>query len=195
MSDDAGAAPSTHTSAATGHEVLAVVFQVRAGELSVLLWQRALPPHAGAWALPGGRLGDEEALGASIRRQLAQKVDVREVAHLEQLETHGTPDRYPSLRILATGYLGLVPSNLDPPVPDDTAWQPARGLPDMAFDHADLIASGRRRLRAKLSYTNAGFALAPPTFTMSELRTCYRAALGHDVPVTNLQREIGRAHV
>lgn len=62
----------------------------------------------------------------------------------------------------------------------------------MAFDHAELIASGRRRLRAKLSYTNVGFALAPPTFTLSELRGCYRAALGHDVSVTNLQRVLLR---
>ncbi|MGC7322693.1 NUDIX hydrolase, partial [Mycobacteroides abscessus subsp. massiliense] len=43
-----------HTS--TAHEVLAVVFQVRhfdqaqTPELAVLLWQRALDPHRGAWA-------------------------------------------------------------------------------------------------------------------------------------------------
>lgn len=171
-----------------GHEVLAVVVQVRAGGLSVLLWQRALAPYAHAWALPGGALGGEEDLYSSIRRQLAQKVDVRELAHLEQLETRGNPQRYPGHRVLATAYLGLVPSHLDPQMPADTAWHPAEALPEMAFDHAELVHSGRRRLRAKLSYTNAGFALVPPTFTISELRSCYRAALGHDVSATNLQR-------
>lgn len=171
-----------------GHEVLGVVFQVRGSELSVLLWRRALAPYAGAWALPGGALGDEEDLDASIRRQLAQKVDVRELAHLEQLETRGGPQRYPGYRVLATAYLGLVPSHLDPHVPTDTGWHAVTDLPEMAFDHAELVSSGRRRLRGKLSYTNAGFALVPPTFTISELRTCYRAALGHDVSATNLQR-------
>jgi ADP-ribose pyrophosphatase YjhB (NUDIX family) len=42
----------------TGHEVLAAVLQVRGGVLQVLAWQRARPPDAGRWALPGGRLGD-----------------------------------------------------------------------------------------------------------------------------------------
>jgi 8-oxo-dGTP diphosphatase len=62
----------------------------------------------------------------------------------------------------------------------------------MAFDHGDIALAGRERLRAKLSYTNIGFALAPPAFTISELRALYRAALGHDVSATNLQRVLLR---
>ncbi len=183
---------SENASGTSGHEVLGVVLQVRRGVLSVLLWHRALPPYEGAWALPGGALGDREDLGASIRRQLAQKVDVRELAHLEQLETRGDPARYPGRRVLATAYLGLVPANLDPRVPPDTAWHPADRLPEAAFDHAAVVASGRRRLRAKLSYTNIGFALVPPAFTIPELSHSYRAALGHDVSPTNLQRILTR---
>nr|WP_234305867.1 NUDIX domain-containing protein [Nocardiopsis alba] len=174
------------------HEALAVVLQIRAGELCVLLWRRALPPFEGAWALPGGRLGACESLGSSIRRQLAQKVDVRDLNHLEQLETRSDPDRDPQRRTLATAYLGLVPAHIDPVVPDDTGWHPAADLPPMAFDHATFVRSGRRRLRAKLSYTNVGFALAPPEFTMSELSGYYRAALGHDVAATNLRRVLIR---
>lgn len=183
---------STNATDPMGHEVLAVVLQVRQKKLCVLLWQRALPPYADRWALPGGALGPREELDDSVRRQLAQKVDVRELAHLEQLGTHGDPDRYPGRRVLATAYLGLVPVDADPGLPDDTGWYPADLLPDMAFDHARIVSSGRRRLRAKLSYTNIGFALAGPTFTMSQLRVCYRAALGHDVSATNLQRVLTR---
>jgi hypothetical protein len=62
----------------------------------------------------------------------------------------------------------------------------------MAFDHLAIVLSGRERLRAKLSYTNIGFALAPPAFTIAELRRLYRAALGHDVSATNLQRVLLR---
>ncbi len=57
------------------------------------------------------------------------------------------------------------------------------------------MLAGRERLRAKLSYTNVGFALAPDTFTISELRDLYRAALGHDVSATNLQRVLLRRHL
>ena len=57
------------------------------------------------------------------------------------------------------------------------------------------MLAGRDRLRAKLSYTNVGFALAPETFTISELRRLYAAALGHEVSATNLQRVLLRRNV
>ena len=174
------------------HDVLAVVLQVREEELRVLLWERAREPFRGAWALPGGALGPDETLEDSTRRHLAAKVDVREVAHLEQLTTLSDPARHPTRRELATGYLGLVPHGIDPEVPGDTAWHAVARLPRLAFDHRDLVLAGRDRLRAKLSYTNLGFALAPPEFTLSELRSLYAAALGHEVSTTNLQRVLLR---
>ncbi|HSF26526.1 MAG TPA: NUDIX domain-containing protein [Actinomycetes bacterium] len=169
-----------------------MVVTVRAGRLQVLLWRRARPPYEGFWALPGGALGPDETLGASVARQLAAKVDVRELTHLEQLETRSEPDRDPRGRAVATAYLGLVPVQADPEVPADTAWHPVDALPATAFDHGSIVASGVERLRGKLSYTNIGFALAPPVFTISELREVFRAALGHDVSATNLQRVLVR---
>jgi len=174
------------------HEALAVVLQVRGGELQVLLWQRAREPFLGAWALPGGYLEYGETLEESIRRHLATKVDVRELSHLEQLVTLSDPDRHPDAWVLGTAYLGLVPEHIDPAVPDDTDWHPVGDLPALAFDHDEIVLAGRERLRAKLSYTNIGFALAPPAFTISELRVIYQAALGHDVSATNLQRVLLR---
>jgi len=176
------------STATFAHEALAVVLQVRDDALQVLLWQRAQEPFLGAWSLPGGRLGPDETLEGSIRRHLADKVDVRELAHLEQLETRSEPGRDPERRLIATAYLGLVPANLDPAIPPDTAWHPVADLPPTAFDHGAIVLAGRDRLRAKVSYTNIGFALAPPAFTVSELRALYRAALEHDVSATNLQR-------
>ena len=158
----------------------------------MLLWERAREPEAGAWALPGGYLEPTETLERSIRRHLAAKVDVRELSHLEQLGTWSAPARHPDERQLATAYLGLVPANVDPAVPEDTAWHPVDRLPRMAFDHGEIVLAGHERLRAKLSYTNLGFALAPPTFTISELRELYAAALGHEVSATNLQRVLVR---
>src|SRR3954449_8887491 len=90
------------------HTVVAVVLQVRGRRLQVLLWQRALEPFAGAWSLPGGELREGETLEDSIRRHLATKVDVRELTHLEQLETLSDPERNPLEWELATAYLGLV---------------------------------------------------------------------------------------
>ena len=174
------------------HAVLAAVLRVRDGRLQALLWQRGREPYAGAWALPGGRLEADETLEESMLRHLAEKVDVREVSHLEQLETRSDPARSPGPRELATAFLGLVPRDADAAVPDDTRWHPVDELPPLAYDHEPILLAARERLRGKLSYTNLGFALAPAAFTMAELRDIYTAALGHAVSATNLQRVLLR---
>jgi 8-oxo-dGTP diphosphatase len=174
------------------HEVVAVVLSVRDGVLSVLMWRRAKAPHNRRWALPGGGVGPDERLRTAILRHLADKVDVHEVAHLEQLATHSNIKRDPRGRVLATAYLGIVPSSAAPSLPADTLWHPVTELPQTAFDHADFIAAAVDRLRAKLSYTNIGFALAPHEFTMSALRDIVSAALGYPVTQTNLARVMTR---
>jgi 8-oxo-dGTP diphosphatase len=174
------------------HEVLAAVLQVRAESLQVLLWERAQEPHVHRWSLPGGRLGSTEDVETSIKRQLAEKVDVRQLSHVEQLSVFSAPDRVPGERVVASAFLGLVPSDNDPALPEDTAWHPVESLPRTAFDHESIVRRARNRLRAKLSYTNLGFGLAPPTFTISALRELYSAALGYRVSATNLQRVLSR---
>ena len=171
------------------------MLQVRDDLLQVLLWQRARAPFAGYWALPGGLLSPGETLEESIRRHLAAKVDVRDVAHVEQLGIWSEPGRNPAGWELATAYLGLVPLGVDPRLPPDTGWHPVDRLPRTAFDHGSIVLSGRERLRGKLSYTNIGFALAPETFTLAELREIYVAALGYEVSATNLKRVLLRRGV
>lgn len=205
----------TRVTRATGHEVLAAVLRVSGDGVQVLAWQRALDPARGRWALPGGRLGDDEDVERSVLRQLAEKVDVREVAHVEQIGVFSHPARVPGARLIATAFVGLVPSDVDPAIPADTAWRPVTppvtgldpapeslptpvrppALADAAFDHGTIVAAARDRLRAKLSYTNLGFAIAPREFTISALRDLYVAALGHPVSATNLQRVLTRRAV
>lgn len=157
-----------------------------------MLWQRARNPESGCWSLPGGELGDEEGVEVSIRRQLAEKVDVRKLTHVEQLAVFSDPARVPGSRVLATAFLGLVPCDVDPELPADTAWHPVAGLPPTAFDHHSIVLRARDRLRAKLSYTNIGFALAAEEFSVATLRELYSAALGYPVSATNLQRVLSR---
>ena len=101
----------------------------------------------------------------------------------------------PGARVVATAFLGLVPSDAEPAVPEDTAWHLVAEPPPIAFDHAAIVTAAHERLRAKLSYTNLGFALAPRSFTISALRDLYVAALGHAVSATNLQRVLTRRGV
>ena len=193
----AGEAPQASRSEAPrfSHEVLAVVLQVRHQQLNVLPWRREAAPFEGRWALPGGPLGADERLGTSLGLHLATKVDLTDVAYLEQLETRSYLRRDPRGRVLATAYLALVAADVEPRIPADTAWHPVQDLPPTAFDHGSIAESGRDRLRAKLSYTNIGFALAAETFTIAQLRDIYAASAGHPVSATNLQRVLTRRGV
>jgi ADP-ribose pyrophosphatase YjhB (NUDIX family) len=115
--------------------------------------------------------------GEQLEAALSRAIDVGAFAHVEQLET----------RVLADGTLATVYLGLARPGSDVGA---ARG--EHGPEERMLVAAAQARLRAKLSYTNLGFALAPEVFTISELREVYVAALGHDVSATNLQRVLLR---
>jgi 8-oxo-dGTP diphosphatase len=119
--------------------------------------------------------------GESLARALERAIDVGALAHLEQLETRILRDGS-----LATVYLGLARPGTDL----GGEWRAigSRTTPE----RQELVGAAQARLRAKLSYTNLGFGLAPEVFTISELRDLYVAALGHDVSATNLQRVLLR---
>ena len=110
------------------------------------------------------------AADESLAAALGRAVDVPALAHVEQLETRVLRDG-----TLATAYLGLARTAIE-------------GAVASSADERELVSAAQSRLRAKLSYTNVAFALAPATFTISELRELYVAVLGHDVSATNLQR-------
>ena len=162
----------------------------------MLLWERALDPQRGAWSLPGGQLRHDEDMTSSVRRQLAEKVDLREIAHLEQLAVFSDPHRVPGTRTIASTFLGLVPS---PATPAAAARHPLapgqRAAADGVRPRRRWSTHARTRLVAKLSYTNIGFALAPKEFALSTLRDIYCAALGYQVDATNLQRVLERRNV
>ena len=157
----------------TWHTTVGVVLRAHGGRLEVVLADGALP------SAPLAR-------GESLEAALARAVDTAALAHLEQLETRVRADGE-----LATAYLGLVRSDLEL----DGDWHTVARLPRLDPDDAAIVTAAQARLRAKLSYTNIGFALAPATFTISELRQLYVAALGHDVAATNLQRVLLRRGV
>ena len=101
-------------------------------------------------------------------------MDLTDIAHLEQLETRSDPARTRAAGCWPPPTWPWCRPRL-PGGPGDTAWHPVDDLPPTAFDHGSIVGSARDRLRAKLSYTNIGFALAPEAFTIAQLRDIYAA--------------------
>jgi 8-oxo-dGTP diphosphatase len=62
-------------------------------------------------------------------------------------------------------------------------------LPELAYDHGDIISYAHDRLKAKLTYTNAIFAFLPRTFTLTELQSAYEAVLGRELDKRNFRKK------
>jgi 8-oxo-dGTP diphosphatase len=170
-----------------------VVFTVRAGRLHLLLVRRGNPPYQGHWALPGGFLDIGEDLDTCAQRELEEETGVSGV-YLEQLYTFGRPGRDPRERVISVTYYALVPAGrISPKAASDAAevdWFAVDRLPELAFDHAEIVATAHRRLVAKLDYSTIAFQLMPETFTLSELQRVYESLLNEPLDKRNFRKRI-----
>jgi len=171
------------------------VFTVLGGALQVLVVQTTGGPFAGAWALPGGLVHDQESLDAAAARELMARTGVGDV-YLEQLYTFGRPDRDPAVRVVSVAYVALIPhagrfpGTTDNPKYCQVIWCPVHRVPALAYDHAEIVRTAVARLQAKLQYTNLVYTLLPLAFTLSELQSVYEAILARSLDRRNFRKKI-----
>ena len=174
-----------------------VIFSLRRSALHVLLIRRAAPPFKGKWAIPGGFVEPGESLEEAARRELLEETDLNDV-YVEQLYTFGDPKRDPRGRVVTVAYFALVPEDVLAQAGDDAAeadWHPVDQLPELAFDHAEIVSYALQRLRYKLEYTSVGFELLPNEFTLTDLQTAYEIVLGEKLDKRNFRRRILEAEI
>jgi 8-oxo-dGTP diphosphatase len=174
-----------------------VIFSVRARGLKVLLVRRAAAPYRGRWSLPGGFGRLSESLDDAARRELQEETEVRDV-YLEQLYTFGAPRRDPRGRVISVAYFALVAADVNARATEgdiEVNWQPVGELPELAFDHGEIVRYALQRLRYKLEYTSIGFELLPNEFTLTELQSAYEIVLGENLDKRNFRRRILEADI
>jgi 8-oxo-dGTP diphosphatase len=168
-----------------------VIFTIRNDNLCVLLIKRARGPFADHWALPGGRVGEREALEQAADRMLAEKTGVTGV-YLEQLYTFGGLQRDPRGRVVSVAHYALVPGDRVQLslAAEGVAWHEVERLPALAFDHQEIVAMAKRRLAAKLEYSTIALQLMPEKFTLGELQTVYESILGTVLDKRNFRKRL-----
>jgi 8-oxo-dGTP diphosphatase len=170
-----------------------VVFALDDEDLQVMLIQRKLLPFAGQWALPGGFVRVEETLEAAAQRELREESGLAGI-FLEQLYTFGEIQRDPRERVVTVAYYALV--NLaghDVRASTDAAqaaWFPVSELPELAFDHAQIVEVALERLRGKVRYQPIGFELLPERFTLRQLQHLYEIVLGRPLDKRNFRKKV-----
>ncbi|MGD2081811.1 MAG: NUDIX domain-containing protein [Chromatiales bacterium] len=168
-----------------------VVFTIREERLKILLIRRGAEPFRGMWALPGGFLEIGEDLETCAKRELEEETGISGL-YLEQLYTFGDPHRDPRERVISVTYFALVPSGRlelrASSDADQADWFPVDALPELAFDHREIIALARRRLKAKLHYSTIAFQLMPECFTLGELQRVYEVLLDEPQDKRNFRK-------
>lgn len=125
------------------------VLRHRDERLEILLVRRARGPYDGKWALPGGFVEIDEDLEAAARRELAEETGLEGMS-LEQLRTFGDPGRDPRERVITVVYIAVLDGGQADvraaSDADEADWFDVTELPDLAFDHDDIIAAAVRRV-------------------------------------------------
>ena len=123
-----------------------VVVIARSGP-SVLLVQRGNEPFAGRWALPGGFVEEYEPVDEAAPRELHEETGLR-LSELELLGVYDTPGRDPRGWTVSAAFLSHVSEPALVSGADDARdarWFDADALPELAFDHARIVADALAR--------------------------------------------------
>jgi 8-oxo-dGTP diphosphatase len=169
-----------------------IIFGFDGDELKLLLVNRGVAAEKDTWSLMGGWLQPKETLQQAADRILFELTGLTDV-YLEQLGTFGDPNRDPVERTVAIAYFALIN------VPDydarishsfDAQWFSMKELPDMLFDHTEMVNMAIERLRYKAAFHPIGFELLPEKFTIPQLQNLYEAIYGTGMDKRNFSRKI-----
>lgn len=172
----------------------AIVFGYAENKLNVLLIKQKFGELKNQWALVGGFVKDHETLSEAVNRELQEEAGIK-VNYLEQLYTFGDNIvRDPRFRVVSVAYFALVNSTKQvlkaDSDADDAKWFSINNLPDLAFDHKEIIQTAQYRLKSKLTYQPIGFDLLSKEFLFSELENLYCTILDKEIDRRNFRKKI-----
>ena len=168
-----------------------VVFGFDGYELKVLLIQRGVEPYEGMWALPGGFLRMDETAETCVRRELLEETGLW-VNEVRQLGVFSDVHRDPRERVVSIAFYALA-RQADVRGGDDAAgaqWWKIDDVPQLAFDHENILRAAVQRIRQDIHFEPVGFGLLGEEFTMSELQRLYESILGVQFDRRNFHRKM-----
>jgi 8-oxo-dGTP diphosphatase len=184
---------NSSTPAVDGISIDCVIFGFKKGSLEVLLVQHASGESEGNWGLLGGWMKREESADDAAHRILYELTTLENI-YLEQLKAFTNPKRVLDRRIVTIGYYTLV-NQEDYDVKASLAVKEARWcrineMPDLIFDHNEILEFSLMQLRNRVRQAPIGFNLLPEKFTLLQLMHLYEEILGIELEKSNFRRKI-----
>lgn len=172
----------------------AIIFGFNENELDLklLLLKRNFQPEKGNWSLMGGFVSPEESLDDSAQRIVSQLTGLDHV-YMEQLFAFGDIERDAGGRIISVAYFSLLKINDHDSAlvkKHGASWFSVNELPDLIFDHQEMVEKALRKLRIRARTQPIGFELLPKKFTIPQLQRLYEAIYQIPFDKRNFRRKL-----
>ena len=161
-------------------------------EIKLLLIKRSFEPALGKWSLAGGFVKENESLDEAASRILYKLTGLRDV-YMEQSYTYGDVQRDPGAKVISTSYSALIKiQDIDRELKDlnGAHWQSLARLPQLIFDHHEMVNRALNELQMQIKVKPVGFALLPEKFTLVQLQDLYEAIYQRDIDKRNFRKKI-----
>lgn len=169
-----------------------IIFGFNQGELSLLLLKRNFEPAMGQWSLMGGFVQTNESVDNAAKRVLAELTGLTDV-YMEQVGAFGEMERDPGERVISVAYYALLninESDRELVQKHNAFWVNINELPQLIFDHPQMVEQAQKLMRMKASSEPIGFNLLPKLFTLSQLQNLYEAIYGEDIDKRNFRKRV-----
>lgn len=172
----------------------AIIFGFNENEhdLKLLLLKRNFQPEKGNWSLMGGFVAPDESLDSAAQRIVSQLTGLDNV-YMEQLYAFGDPNRDAGGRIISVTYFSLLKINEHDSAlvkKHGASWISLTELPELIFDHKEMVAKALRKLRIRARTQPIGFELLPIKFTIPQLQRLYEAIYQIPFDKRNFRRKL-----
>lgn len=179
--------------AVDGITIDCVFFGFNKESLEVLLVQHAEGESKGKWGLLGGWLQINESADDAAQRILQELTGLENI-YLEQLKAFTNPQRVLERRVVTIGYYTLVNRedyNIKASLRVfEAKWFKINEIPDLIFDHNEILDFSLLQLRNRVRQAPIGFNLLPEKFTLLQLMHLYEEILGIELDKSNFRRKI-----
>jgi len=185
-----------------------VVFGFDFRQLSVLLVKRQAVEddmEPGKMKLPGSPIYEAEDLDHSAYRILRELTGLERI-FLKQFAVFSSPERLqPSSdlewlqkmsgiqveRMVTVAYYSLIKINGSPlPLSESSQWVNVDEIPQLTFDHNEIIQRSIGQLRREMLTEPVGFELLPKKFTITQLQKLQEVLLGQKIDNRNFRKRI-----
>ena len=169
-----------------------IIFGFGQNDLKLLLVHRNLEPERGKWSLMGGFVKKNEDLEGAANRILEQLTGLKDI-YMDQVGTFGKVDRDPAERVVSVAYYALINTanyNERLVLQHGANWFSINEIPDLVFDHGQMVDAAIGNLRLKARNSPIGFELLPTKFTLPQLQRLYEAIYQSKLDDRNFRKKI-----